>query len=120
MKPRTLLWCAALTSLAAAGWSQPAFPGAEGFGASATGGAGGREIWVTTLDPSGPGSLREAVDAEGPRIVKFQVSGTIELRERRLVIAERKGKKICYRAADDRIAQVIGLAARTRKRIETS
>lgn len=66
--------------------AQPAFPGAEGFGATATGGQGGRELWVTTLDPSGPGSLREAVDAEGPRIVKFALSGTVELREQTLRI----------------------------------
>ncbi len=57
----------------------PAFPGAEGFGAVATGGRGGRVIEVTTLADSGPGSLREAVTAKGPRIVVFRVSGTIAL-----------------------------------------
>jgi pectate lyase len=57
----------------------PAFPGAEGFGAMSVGGRGGRLIEVTTLNDSGPGSLREAVDAEGPRIVVFRVGGTIEL-----------------------------------------
>jgi len=59
--------------------SIPAFPGAEGFGAYAQGGRGGRVIYVTTLADGGPGSLREAVDAEGPRIVVFSVSGTIRL-----------------------------------------
>ena len=44
----------------------PAFPGAEGFGANATGGRGGRMIAVTNLDDTGPGSLREAIDAKGP------------------------------------------------------
>lgn len=33
------------------------------------------------------------------------------LRERGLVVAERRGKKVCYRPADERIAQVIRLAA---------
>jgi hypothetical protein len=59
--------------------SIPAFPGAEGFGAYAKGGRGGRVIHVTTLADAGPGSLREAVDASGPRIVVFDVSGTIKL-----------------------------------------
>jgi pectate lyase len=37
-------------------------------------------IEVTNLDDSGPGSLRAAVEAEGPRIVIFRTGGTIELR----------------------------------------
>ena len=64
----------------------PVFPGMEGFGAGTTGGAGGREIHVTTLAPDGPGSLREAIATEGPRIVKFDVAGTIELRGNALVV----------------------------------
>ncbi len=57
----------------------PAFPGAEGFGATTPGGRGGRVILVTNLDDAGPGSLRAACDAEGPRIVIFRVSGLISL-----------------------------------------
>ncbi len=34
---------------------------------------------VTTLADSGPGSLRAAIDAKGPRIVKFAIAGTIRL-----------------------------------------
>jgi pectate lyase len=55
-----------------------AFPGAEGFGRVATGGRRGRVIKVTTLNPTGPGSLNEAVQAKGPRIVVFDVSGVIK------------------------------------------
>jgi len=56
----------------------PAFPGAEGFGAIATGGRGGSVIKVTTLNATGPGSLQEAIDAPGPRIIVFEVSGVID------------------------------------------
>ena len=56
----------------------PAFPGAEGFGASATGGRGGQVIKVTTLAADGPGSLQAALDVAGPRIIVFAVSGVIE------------------------------------------
>ncbi|WP_439540545.1 pectate lyase family protein [Sphingomonas sp.] len=71
----------------------PAFPGAEGAGATALGGRGGKVLTVTTLADSGPGSLRAAVEAKGPRIIVFAVSGTIQLtkpltvREGRVTIA---------------------------------
>lgn len=57
----------------------PAFPGAMGWAAQTPGGRGGRIIKVTTLAPTGPGSLREALDAKGPRIVVFEVGGVIDL-----------------------------------------
>ncbi len=57
----------------------PAFPGAEGYGALAAGGRGGRVIEVTNLNDVGPGSLRAAVTASGPRIIVFRIGGTIEL-----------------------------------------
>ena len=55
----------------------PAFPGAEGFGAIAIGGRGGEVIEVTNLNSSGPGSLQAACEAEGHRIVVFDVGGVI-------------------------------------------
>src|SRR5256885_2874363 len=60
--------------------AQPvAFPGAEGFGALATGGRGGTTVRVTNLDDSGPGSFRDAVSAE-KRIVIFDVGGVIHIK----------------------------------------
>ena len=64
----------------AAAPSAKAFPTAEGFGAKAVGGRGGRVIEVTNLDDSGDGSLRSAMEAPGPRVCVFRVSGTITLK----------------------------------------
>ena len=65
----------------------PAFPGALGWAANTPGGRGGKILRVTTLTPTGPGSLLDALETRGPRIVVFEVGGVIDL-ERRSVRIE--------------------------------
>jgi hypothetical protein len=84
-----------------------AFPGAEGYGAYARGGRGGKVLFVTNLSDSGPGSLREAIESKGPRTVIFRVGGLIEtkglvVREPYLTIAGQTapGDGICIRKTE--------------------
>lgn len=64
----------------------PAFPGALGWASQTVGGRGGQIIRVTNLNSDGPGSLRAAIEADGPRIVVFEVGGVIDLGRRTLRI----------------------------------
>jgi pectate lyase len=98
--------CGLLLSCVAAARDVPAFPGAEGFGAMAKGGRGGRVVLVTTLNDRGPGSFRAACTARGPRTVIFRVGGLItlesplEITEPYLTIAGQTapGDGICLRS----------------------
>lgn len=78
---RRAIWVVAFVAAAAgaAAGDLPAFPGAEGYGGASKGGRGGKVIHVTNLNERGPGSLAAALAARGPRIVVFDVGGTIEL-----------------------------------------
>jgi hypothetical protein len=58
---------------------QLAFPGAEGAGRHAVGGRGGPVLRVTSLEDSGPGTLRAALETAGPRTIVFDVGGTVRL-----------------------------------------
>ncbi|MGF7172048.1 hypothetical protein FHS91_003752 [Sphingobium xanthum] len=71
---------AAIIAIPAAAANHPADP--------TRGGAGGRIIRVTTLAKDGPGSLKAAIEAKGPRIVVFEVGGVIDLERSSLKITE--------------------------------
>ncbi len=58
----------------------PSFPGAEGGGMYSFGGRGGVVIVVSSLDDQGSGTLREACERGGARIVVFNVAGIIKLK----------------------------------------
>lgn len=77
---KALLTTGCLLIVTVYGFSQvPAFPGAEGYGKYAQGGRGGDVYKVTNLNDSGPGSFREACEANGPRTIIFEIGGRINL-----------------------------------------
>ena len=77
---RTLAFiCGLTTTLATLQPAKTAAPAAEGFGAHTPGGRDGRRIAVTSLADAGPGSLRAALEARGPRQVVFEVAGLVTL-----------------------------------------
>ena len=77
----TIAMCASLGSYAQS--SLPVVPGGEGFGMTTRAaygcGANPAILRVTNLNDSGAGSLRDALTATGPRVVIFEISGTIVL-----------------------------------------
>jgi MYXO-CTERM domain-containing protein len=56
----------------------PVIPGAAGFGIETPAGRGGEIYRVTNLNASGDGSLKECIDATGPRVCVFETSGVIQ------------------------------------------
>ena len=73
------------TTTVSAAEDLPIIPGAAGWGMETPAGSGRhldkpetRVIKVTNLNTKGPGSLRAALEAEGPRVVVFEVSGNID------------------------------------------
>lgn len=59
--------------------AQPAFPGAVGFGAQATGWRYGSVIKITNTNDSGAGSARACLEATGPRVCLPTLGGTIDV-----------------------------------------
>lgn len=78
---RCLLAAAAVTSAVASlsAGAVSVIPGASSHGISTPAGRGGEVHRVTNLAAAGPGSLKACVDARGPRVCVFEVSGTIRL-----------------------------------------
>jgi pectate lyase len=64
------------------------FPGAVGWSKTTPGGRSGKIIRVTNLNAEGPGSLKEAIDTKGPRIVVFEVGGVIDMGRKEIKIRE--------------------------------
>jgi pectate lyase len=76
--------------------SAPAAPGTArlartpfyGWAAKTPGGRGGALLRVTTLRPTGTGSLAEALATAGPRSIVFEVGGLIDLDRTKLAVRE--------------------------------
>jgi hypothetical protein len=79
MKFTQLLAGAVLLAGATAAQALPVIRGAAGYGMETTAGRGGTVHRVTNVNASGAGSLKACIDATGPRICVFEVSGTIRL-----------------------------------------
>src|SRR5690349_3821034 len=80
---RRLLLSSALLAgalvIAARADALPVIPGGAGFGMETAAGRFGTVYKVSNLNTSGTGSLKACIDAPGPRVCVFEVSGTIKL-----------------------------------------
>lgn len=87
---RDTLLAAALAATPGLALAAPRKPEFErlGWAGKTPGGEGGRVIKVTTLAGGGPGSLREALTAKGPRTVVFEVGGVIDLARKSIRVVE--------------------------------
>lgn len=87
---RDALLAAALAASPGLALAAPRKPVFErlGWAGKTPGGDGGKVIKVTTLAGGGPGSLREALTAKGPRTVVFEVGGVIDLARKSIRITE--------------------------------
>ena len=56
--------------------------------ADTRGGLDGQVLKVTSLESAGPGTLREALAAKGPRVIVFEVAGVIDLKKKALKVTE--------------------------------
>lgn len=81
-----MMIAASFFGVCAAQGQQLAFPGAEGYGAYATGGRGCQVVHVTNLNAVGAGSLADAVSQSG-RFVVFDVGGVIDITGKSITIA---------------------------------
>jgi hypothetical protein len=77
-KVAAVLACAAAAAPFAAS-AVPVVPNSAGYGMDTPAGRGGAVHRVTNLNASGAGSLRACVEASGPRVCIFEVSGVIRL-----------------------------------------
>lgn len=74
-----VLTCAACAIPAMDAAAVPVIPQAAGFGMDTPAGRGGVVHRVTNLNADGAGSLKACVDATGPRVCVFEVSGIIRM-----------------------------------------
>lgn len=78
-----LLISACTKPLPPAGPPEPVFPLPNTEGE-----LGGLVLTVTNLNANGPGSLQDALQTQGPRIIVFEVGGVIDLEQNTLTIDE--------------------------------